>query len=124
MVSVFAPSAEAAALRAGGVAEAAVIPERRFAGGEKLRVLGQQDGQLLFRHGYRAAAITVDNGDRCSPIALARDQPVAEPVRDRGSLKARLQGEGRDRPLAFLATGNPSELARVDRSFPLPSEPR
>ena len=45
-------------------------------------VVGQFDGQLVFRNRHRAALGTVDDGDRAAPVALARYPPIPQPVLD------------------------------------------
>ncbi len=45
--------------------------------------LGQLDRQLVVGHGDDAALLAVDDRDRGAPVALARDEPVAQAVVDR-----------------------------------------
>src|SRR5204863_8231622 len=40
----------------------------------------QLDGQVLLRHRYHAALLTVEDGDRRTPVPLPRDAPVVQPV--------------------------------------------
>ena len=51
--------------------------------------VGQHDRQLVLGHRDDAAALAVDDRDRAAPVALAREQPVAQPVVD-GELAAAL----------------------------------
>ena len=44
---------------------------------------GSSTGSSLVGHRHDAAALAVDDRDRAAPVALARDQPVAQPVVDR-----------------------------------------
>ena len=57
--------------------------QRRAALGLVVRDVGQQDGQLVLRHGHEPARPAVDDRDRAAPVALAREQPVAQAVVDR-----------------------------------------
>ena len=43
---------------------------------------GQQHGKRTWRNGNRLVVFVVDNWERLAPIALAREQPVAQLVRD------------------------------------------
>ena len=54
----------------------------RLAGRKELDVVGRHDRQLVLGHGHHAVIGAVDGGDRTAPEALARDEPVAEPVVD------------------------------------------
>ncbi len=64
-------------------ADEAGVPRQRvaLAAGE-LDVVGQLDRQLGLRHRHDAAGVAVDDRDRRAPVALARDQPVAQAVGD------------------------------------------
>ena len=53
---------------------------QRIAGAVRDAVFGQLDRQLVVGHGYRAAAVAVDDRDRAAPVALTRDSPVAQAV--------------------------------------------
>ena len=44
---------------------------------------GRQDRQILVGHRHDAAVRAVDHRDGRAPVALAADQPVAQPVVDR-----------------------------------------
>src|SRR5215211_3372861 len=85
-------AAAAGALR---VVELRVELEGRFARRHELGFLGEQNRQVLLGNGDRAALIAEDHGDRGPPVALAADQPVVEPVRDRGLSGAALLEPGR-----------------------------
>src|SRR4028119_909589 len=61
---------------AGTVAQASRAP--RAAG--DLRVVRELDRELVLGDGHGAACLAVDDRDRRAPVALARDEPVAEPV--------------------------------------------
>ena len=80
MVSV-SRSARLAADRAGDMLPRRVAVERiaRLVEGD---VVGQQDRQVLVRHGHDAVVRAVDHGDRAAPVALARDAPVAQAIVD------------------------------------------
>ncbi len=45
---------------------------------------GSTHRQVLVGNGHDAAALAVDDRDRAAPVALARDEPVAQAVVDRG----------------------------------------
>ncbi len=64
--------------------------------------LRQLDRQLLVGHRHHPALIAVDDRDRRAPVALARDQPVAQAVVD-GGFAAALGGEPGDDLLVGLA---------------------
>ena len=71
--------------------------------------LGQEHGEIVLRDGHDAALVAVENRDRAAPVALAREQPVAEPVADsRASSPAGLEPLD-DRLLGFRA-GHAGEL--------------
>ena len=71
--------------------------------------VGQHDGKLVFGHGDDPAALAVDDRDRATPVALAREQPVAQAVVDRHVALALAVQPGDDR-LQRLAVGQPVEL--------------
>ena len=73
----------------------------------------QQHRQLVLRHGDLAAVFAVHDGNRRAPIALARDQPVAQLVVDRKVARALVAQPLGDR-VAALAGGRPVEPARID----------
>ena len=58
----------------------------------------------------------MDHGDRRAPVALAADQPVAQPVGDRGLALALLLERGDDPPPALVGR-QPAELAAVDEDL-------
>ena len=62
--------------------------ERRLARRQELDVVWELDGELVLGHGHDAAGVAVDDRDRRAPVALARDQPVAQAVLHRGSAPA------------------------------------
>ena len=66
----------ATALGAGAFRET-LVRGQRLAGGQ-VDVLGQADGQVLFGNRHNAAGRAVNGGNRVAPVALARDQPVAQ----------------------------------------------
>src|SRR5215203_3799409 len=103
-------AAAAGALR---VVELRVELEGRFARRHELGFLGEQDRQVLLGNGDRAALIAEDYGDRGPPVALAADQPVVQPVRDRGLAGAALLEPGRDL-LPALGARDAVEPVRVD----------
>ena len=71
--------------------------------------LGQQHRQVGLGHGHGAAVRAVDDRDRRAPVALARDQPVAQAVVDRLVALALLPQPAHDRP-ERLAVGAPVKL--------------
>ena len=56
---------------------------QRIAGTGGLEIEGQQDGQLLCRHGHGATGLAVDDRDRRAPGALAGDREVVRAVAHR-----------------------------------------
>src|SRR5215210_8991633 len=95
------------------VIEVRVELEGRFARRHELGFLGEQYRQVLFRDGNGAAFVAEDYGDRGSPVALAADQPVVQPVRDRGLAGAAFLEPGRDL-LVALGARSAFEPVRVD----------
>src|SRR5579864_7046471 len=55
----------------------------RIAGNIKARVGRKKNGQLRFRHWHDAAIAAMHHRDGTSPIALTRDQPVAQSEKSR-----------------------------------------
>ena len=74
------PLARAAALRAGHIEPRRGGLERRLAGRLEVDVIGEGDGELLHRHADGAAGDAVNDWDRCPPVALAANQPVAQAI--------------------------------------------
>ena len=70
----------AAARRARRPDERSDLLERIAALARERRVLRQDDGQVLLRHRYPAVLLAMDHRNRRAPVALARDEPVAEPI--------------------------------------------
>src|SRR5919107_5791688 len=103
----------AAAAGAFRVVEIRVELEGRLARRHELGFLGEQYRQVLLGNGDRAALVAEDYGDRGSPIALAADQPIVQPVRDCGLTGAAFLEPGRDLLLALGARGA-VEPVRVD----------
>ncbi len=88
--------------------------QRRLALGRVVVDVGQLDRQLVVGHGHHPAAVAVDDRDRAAPVALAREQPVAQAVVD-GELAQRLGLQlGHDRLLG-LGCRQTVELAGVDQ---------
>ena len=54
------------------------------------------------RHGHRSARLAVDDRDRAAPVALPREQPVAQPVADRRLAEASPSSHA---VIAFLPAG-------------------
>ncbi len=77
----FAPGLSATD-RAGGMDKRFIMGKRRHAIAGQIRRRGQQDRQIAFRYRHRAAAVAVDHRYGCAPVALARNQPVAQAVGD------------------------------------------
>src|SRR5207253_2408710 len=77
-----------AALRALHLHERFHIGEWRAAFPGQLYVHGQHDWQIAFRNRHHAASGTVDHRDGSSPIALARNSPILDAIRDRGFTEA------------------------------------
>ena len=65
------------AVRAGDVLPRRVVVERVARPVER-HVIGQPHRQLVGGDRHRAAIVAVDHRDRASPVALPRDQPVAQ----------------------------------------------
>ena len=76
------PLARAAALRAGHVEPRGGGLQRRLTGCLEVDIIRKGDGELLHWHADRAAGDAVNDWDRCPPVALAADQPVAQAVGD------------------------------------------
>ena len=87
--------------------------QRRAALGRVVLDVGQLDRQLLLGHGDHAVALAVDDRDRAAPVALARHQPVAQPVVDR-HVPLALEVQPPDDALHPLGRRQPAELAGVD----------
>ncbi len=87
--------------------------ERAFTRRQPFHIIRQQHRQVLIRHRNRPMLRAVNNRDRRSPVALARDQPTAQAVVDRPlALALRLQ------PFDYFAFGSiprrTAKLLRVD----------
>ena len=70
------------ASRAGAIAPCRV-PVQRIAGDREINrlisvVIGQRDGQVFFLLGHHTAIVAIDNGDRATPITLARQAPITQ----------------------------------------------
>ena len=103
-----------AARRAGHAIPLVMTRERRDAAvvGTEIVDQGQHDGQLVFGYRHRAAAVTVDDRDWRTPVALPRDAPVVEAVvHDRRGTAALL--EPRDHRLLRLRNRHAREMTRV-----------
>ena len=101
------------AARTGGVAPRGMELERALAGRAPLDVVRQLHRKLLLRHRHRAATPAVHHRNGAPPVALAGDQPVAQPVVDLGAADAALLqpgGGARDR----LAGGGAGQRPGVD----------
>ena len=110
-----------AADRAGRVQEALVIRQRRFAGRAELGVFRQQHRQVLLGHRHDAVGLAVDDRDRRAPVALARDQPVAQAVGDGAAAEAAApRRTSRPRAIAS-ASGVPSKGPELIIVPPWPS---
>ena len=103
-----------AAARAGDAHPLLVGGERRAPLRLVVLDLGQQHRQLVLGHGHDAAALAVDDRDRAAPVALPREAPVAQPVRD-GRRAAPLLREPVDDRALGLVGRQPVERARVDQ---------
>ena len=57
--------------------------EWALAGGEPLHIHRQFNRQVGFRNGHGAAVRAVNDGNGRAPIALARDQPITQPIAHR-----------------------------------------
>ena len=78
----------------------------------EVHILGQLDGQFLFGNELLAAFVAVNDGNRRTPIALARDEPIAQTIVDLAPAKAlldRLFNNRRERLVHLHAV----ELRRV-----------
>ncbi len=71
--------------------------------------VGQQDRELVLGHRDDPAALAVDDRDRAAPVALAREQPVAQAVVDRRVALALAIQPGHD-ALERLAVGQAVEV--------------
>ncbi len=64
--------------------------------GSELDVVRQRNRQLLVRHRHDAMLWAIDDGDGHAPVALPRDQPVAQPKGDGPLADATAFGLGND----------------------------
>ena len=104
----------------GGAARGAVdvhplldLGEGGLTGGLEVHVLGEDDGQVGLGNGRHAAGLAVDHGDGRAPVALPRDEPVAQAVGGRarsGALRLGVGDDGGD----SVAGGGAVEGAGVD----------
>src|SRR5438105_5229960 len=62
---------------------------QRITGLLEANVVRQHHRQLVYRHRNSPASGAMDDGNRATPIALTRDQPVAQTVMDRADASAR-----------------------------------
>ena len=90
------------------------MPLERIAGPVEGDVLGKLDRQILLRHWHHAASLAMNHWDRTTPIALARDAPIAQaevnlPLGDRLQplipAKAGIQGPLTRRPGFWVPAG-------------------
>ncbi len=95
--------------------EALAALERRFAGGDEVGVLRQDNGQVFLGDRDGAVVGAVDDRDRRAPVALAADQPVAQAVGDRLLGEAVLSAVINDLRLA-VDVGRAVEGAGVDHA--------
>ena len=56
------------------------VTVKRIAGDIKRHIVGQADGQVFLGLGHHAAGLAMDHRNRATPIALARNAPVAQTV--------------------------------------------
>src|SRR5207249_9821412 len=91
------------ALRTYGVHDRRDVAQGRAAPPRQFNVAPEHHRELLVRYRDRATAFAVHDRDRRAPVALARDQPVMEPVGDRGPADATLLRFGADRGFPHLA---------------------
>ena len=102
-----------AALRTGRVDPVLCGRERRAALRGDLGDVGQENGELVVRHGHLPTRGAVDDRDRTAPVALPREEPVAQAIPDRRLSEPAL-GEPGDDPLLGLGAREPVEPVRVD----------
>ena len=112
----------AAALGAGGVDERRVGLERVLAAAGVVDRVGQPHRQLVERDRHDAVRVAVDDRDRRAPVALAADQPVAEPVVDRGLAAALVLEHGHDRREALVRGLAPNAGPELTSRSLLPCE--
>lgn len=74
--------AGAAALRAGDIEPRGRRLQWRLTSRLEVDIIRKGDGELLHWHADRAAGFAVNDRDRCAPVALAADQPVAQAIGD------------------------------------------
>src|SRR5471030_572816 len=101
-----------AAMRAGAIEKRPVLVQW-IARTVRHQVLGQRHRQILDRYRYCAAIAAVDDGNRRTPVALARDAPVAQApyhLLAAKALGAQVGGDGIGRLLVVEAV----VLARID----------
>ena len=90
--------------------------QRALALGGVVLDLGELDRELVVGDRDQPAVAAVDDRDRAAPVALAREQPVAEAVVDGGLAQASLGERRDDRPLR-LGRAHPVVLAGVDQAL-------
>ena len=71
-----------AAFRACAVHEGFALRQRGNGALLEVHILGQLDGQFLFGNELLTALVAVDDGNRRTPVALARDEPIAQAIVD------------------------------------------
>ena len=103
----------AAARRAGDIQPLLVRGERRLALRPVVLDLGKQHRQLRVRHRHDPALAAVDDRDRRTPVALAREAPVTEPEADCRPAAPQRAEPVDDRTLRLLDR-QPGELSRLD----------
>ena len=83
--------------------------QRRAPAGRVVLDVGQQDRQVFLGDRHDPVALAVHHRDRAAPVPLARDEPVAQAVVDRGVPLALAVQPGHD-PLQRVAVGQPVEV--------------
>src|SRR3974390_2914262 len=76
-------SSGTATLWANSIDELGNPAERRSTGQRDLDIFGQDHRQIVFRYGDNAVLLAIEHWDRSAPVALARDSPVLQAIRDR-----------------------------------------
>ena len=92
--------------------------QRRFARVCRLVAFdfGQHQRQLVFGDGHPAARLAMDQRDRLAPIALAAEDPVAQPIVHGGAAQASLFEMPDDRGSRFFDTHAVQEIRVDDRA--------
>ena len=86
--------------------------------GLKVLDVRQLDGEIRLGHGHRAALVAVDDRDRRTPVALARDAPVVQADSSRRRCRGRAPTASRRSARFASSTGRPVNSPEFTRRAP------